>query len=121
ELDLVELVLADEAAHVLAVGACFRSEAGSERAVLHGEAVRVEDLAGMEVGERDLGGGDQEEVALAEAGLEEVALELRELSRAEEGLAAHEVRRPDLGVAPLLRVQVEHEGHERPLQAGQGT
>ena len=66
----------------------------------------------MDVGEHDLGGGDQVE---ALAGLEQVVLELRQLAGAGERLGVGEDRRPPLLVAGG-RVGIEHEADERPLQ-----
>ena len=81
QLDLVELVLADEAAHVLAVGAGLGAEAGREGDVLPRQVGRLQHLVAVQVRERHLRGRDQVEVAVARARLEEVALELGELAR----------------------------------------
>ena len=74
----------------------------------------VEDLAGDEVGERDLGGRDQPP---AVGGPVAVLGELRQLAGAEHRLVAHQHRGPDLGQAVLLDVGVEHELGERAVQA----
>jgi hypothetical protein len=50
-------------------------------------------------------------------GLEELVLEFRELAGGHHGLRVHEVRHPDLAVAVLLSVEVQHELGERALEA----
>src|SRR5207245_2018711 len=50
-------------------------------------------------------------------GLEELLLELRQLARLEHRVAVHQVRHPDLGVAVLPGVQIEHELGERALES----
>ena len=59
ELDLLELVLTDEAANVFAVGAGLGPEAGGEGAEGDGEVGLVEDLVAEDVGDGDFGGGDE--------------------------------------------------------------
>src|SRR6185312_14680738 len=95
QLDLLELVLADHAADILAVGAGFGAEAGSVGAEGDGQLRFVEGLVAEEIGDRDLGGGDEPVVVLLiVAGLvaalvvavEEVFGELGELAGAEERL-----------------------------------
>ena len=71
----------------------------------------------MQVGEHDLGRGDEVEPL---GRLEEVFLELGQLARAGEGLLVRECGNPPLGGAPL-DVFVEHEVDERALEAGTGT
>ena len=59
QLDLVELVLADQAAHILAVGAGLGAEAGGVGGVAQRQVGLVEDLAAVQVGQRYLGGRHQ--------------------------------------------------------------
>ena len=59
ELDLLELVLADHAADVLAVAAGFGAEAGRVGAEGDGELGFVEGLVAEEIGDGDFGGGDE--------------------------------------------------------------
>ena len=59
QLDLLELVLADHAADVFAVAAGFGAEAGGVGAEGDGELGLVEGLVAEEVGDGDLGGGDE--------------------------------------------------------------
>ena len=75
----------------------------------------------MQRGERHLRRRDQVQVAVARARLEQVALELGELARAQHGVRRDEVGRDDFGVAALARVQVEHEVDERALHPRAGA
>ncbi len=130
QLDLLELVLADHAADVFAVGAGFGAEAGGVGAVRDGELGFVEGLVAEEVGDGDLGGGDEPVVVLLQlaggvgalvVAVEEVFGELGELAGAEEGLRVDHVGRQDFGVAVLGCVEVEHEVGEGALEAGSLT
>ena len=144
QLDLVELVLAQHAAGVAPRRPGLGPEAGRQRGEAQGQFLLAEDRLADEVGQRHLGGGDEPEflgtsarrillglVALCRAGpdglrgvqpLEDgelVVLELRQLRRAEHGRIAHQDRRRHLQIPVLLRVQVEHELAQRPLQPGE--
>ena len=66
QLDLLELVLADDAARVLACGSGFGAEAGGVGGEADGQAGFVEDFVAVEVGDRDFGGGDQPVVVVLE-------------------------------------------------------
>ena len=101
QLDLVELVLAEHPARVLARGPGLGAEAGGVRREAHGQLALVDDLARDEVRERHLGRRDE---PVAVGGAEEVVGELRQVAGAERGLVAHEHRRARLGVAELARV-----------------
>ncbi len=120
ELDLVELVLADEPAHVLAVRARLAAEAGRVGRVRDRQPVALEDLLAVQVGQRHLGGGDEVEVVRALVALardaKRVVGELGQLAGAAHGRVLDEVGRGDLGVAVLAGVQVEHELRERARQ-----
>ena len=118
QLDLLELVLADHAADVLAVAAGFGAEAGGVGAEAGGELGLVEGLVAEEVGDGDLGGGDEPvvgvlilagDVGTLVVAVEEVLRELGELAGAEEGLGVDHVGRQDFGVAVMAGVEVEHE------------
>ena len=126
EFDLLELVLADHAADILAVAAGFGAEAGGVGAEAGGELGLVEGLVPEEVGDGDFGGGDEPMVAvLVDAGLvglvvavEEVGGEFGEAAGAEEGFGVDHVGRQDFGVAVLAGVEVEHEVGDGALEAG---
>ena len=66
QLDLLELVLADHAARVLAVAAGLGAEAGRVRGQPHRQRVVVDDLVAHDVGQRHLGGRDQVALGLAD-------------------------------------------------------
>ena len=68
----------------------------------------------MDVGERHLGGGDEEVVGVR--GVEHVRFELGELAGAGHGDPVHQERRQDLLVAVLPGLKVQHETDQRPLQ-----
>ena len=87
QLDLVELVLADHAARVLAGGARLGAEARRPGGEAQRQRLLVEDLVAHQVGERHLGGRDQ---PAAVVGVEQVLGELRQLAGAVGGLVAHQ-------------------------------
>ena len=114
ELDLVELVHAEQAARVLARRARLAAEAGAERRKGEGKSRAVEDLVAEQVRDRHLGGRNREERVVAQR--VHVLLELRQLAGAGHRVAIHEQRHLRLLVAELARVQVDAEVHERALQ-----
>ena len=79
QLDLVELVLAQHPSGVLAGRTGLGAEAGGERRHPHRQVLGREDLAGRQVGQRHLGGGDQPQPL---GGAEQVLAELRKLAGA---------------------------------------
>lgn len=101
-------MLANDAAGIATSGAGLLAEAGGEGGVAARQGIGVEDLTGVQVGEHDLGGGDQEAVARDVIG---VVLELGQLARAEHGLTLDDDGRP-----PLLKttagVRIEEEVDE---------
>ncbi|KAF5045377.1 hypothetical protein DSECCO2_481830 [anaerobic digester metagenome] len=115
QLHLVELVLADHALGVLAVGAGLGAEAGRVGAVGDGQLALGQGRVAVDVGHRDLGRGDEVVVGVAQA--EEVLFEFRELAGAHEALAVDDDRGHDLVVAVLHGLHVEHEADERPFHA----
>ena len=115
ELDFVELVLADEAAHVLAVGARLAAETGRVGRVAQRQEALVQDLFAVEIGERHL--GRRHEVVVGAFEMEQVGLELRQLAGADQAVAIDDERRQHLAVAVSGGVQVEHEGDESALEA----
>ena len=113
ELDLVELVDADEPARVLARRARFAPEAGGVRHELQRQR-GANDLFAVVVGDGDFGGRDQPEVVLG--AVVHVFGHLGELAGAGHGRGGDEVGGADLGVAVLLGVHVQHVRDERPLE-----
>lgn len=80
ELHLIELMLADEAAGIPAGAARLGAEAGGIGAVFNGQAGAVENFIPMHIGDRHLGGGNEEIVGIGQ--LEGVLLELGKLAGA---------------------------------------
>ena len=122
-LDFVELVLADHAARVLAVAAGLRAEAWRVRGEPDRQLGLLEQVAAHRVGQRHLGRRDQvEDLAFALlpalARREQVLLELRQLTGADQRFAVDDVRRVALGVAVFGRLHVEHELRQCAMQPG---
>ena len=117
EFDLLELVLAEHAASVLAVGTGLRAKTRRVRGQLDRQPVGLDDRLAHEVGQRHLGGRDQEIPAVA-CDREQIFLELRQLARAEQRVLVDEIRHVSLGVAVLLRMHVEHELDQRAVKPG---
>ena len=91
ELDLVELVLPDQAADVGAVGSGFAAEARRVGGVAQRQLPAVEDLAAVEVGQRHFRRRDQEQVPVARD-LEQILLELRQVARSAQRVRVDEKR-----------------------------
>ena len=115
QLHLVELVLTDEAAHVLAVGAGLGPETRRVGDVAQRQLRLVEDLVAVQVGQRHLGGGHQI-VRIVAGEPEQVVAELGQLAGAGQRVGVDDERRQHLTVAVLAGVQVEHEVDQRPLE-----
>src|SRR6202008_2216638 len=92
-LDLLELVLADEAARIAPRRARFGAETGSERGEAQRQFALGEDLLADDIGEADLGGGDQPATVSRP---ERILGELRKLAGAEHRLVAAEAGRGGL-------------------------
>jgi len=116
QFHLVELVLADHAAGVLAVAARLRAKAGRVGDELERQGIAGKNLAAHHVGHRNFGGGDQVELAAVTARHhEQVFLELGQLAGAKHAFGIDQVGRVDLGVAVLGRMQIEHELRQRAM------
>ena len=76
-------MLADQAAHVLAVGSRLAAEARRVGGVADRQLAAVENLAAMEVGQRHFGGRNQIEIPVA-GDLEEIGFELRQVAGADQ-------------------------------------
>ena len=114
-LDLVELVDADHPARVPPGRTRFAAEAGREGDVAERQLVRVEDLAGVEARERDLGRAGQVEAVGRK--LVDVRLIGREGAGSDQRLLAHEHRWQHRDEAvrrqPVERQPVEREREPR--------
>ncbi len=119
QLHLVELVLADQAAGVLAVGTGLRPEAGGVGRVIKRQGLLLQDLVLMDVGQGHLGRRDQEIVPLLQ--LEEILLEFGKLAGAGHRLPVDDERRQNFTVAVFGGVEVQHEVDQGPLQPGTGA
>ncbi len=74
----------------------------------------------MEIGQRHFGSRHQIQVPVA-GDLEQVLLELREVSRAVQRRAVGQIRRHDFAIPVLAGVQVEHEVDQRARHSGAGA
>ena len=120
ELDLVELMLADQPAHVFAVRTGFAAKTRRVRGVRARQRRAFEDLVGVQIRDRHFRRRNQVErariVLSAAPGLEQVVLEFRQLPGAAHRLGVDQKWRINLGVAVLAGVQIEHEGDQRALE-----
>ena len=114
-LDLVELVDADHAARVAAGRPGLAPEARREGDVAERELVGLEDLAGVQARERDLGGAG--EVQAVGGQLVDVLLVGRERAGADQRLLPHEHGRQHADEA-LLGQPVEREAVQREREPG---
>jgi len=114
QLDLVELMLADQAAGITAVGAGLGAEAWGVGGVVERQVPFLERFIPVDVGDRHLRRRDQIEIPVVD--LEQVFGEFRQLpGRRQRGGVGHEGRK-DLGISMPLGVEVEHEVDQRPLE-----
>ena len=107
ELDLVELVLANEAARVAPRAASFCTEACRVARVALGQFPAVEDFVAVIVRRRHF--RRRHEVVVEAFEFEHVLGELRQLSRADHARLVRDVGREHFRVAVLRRVQIHHE------------
>eukprot|EP00053_Salpingoeca_punica_P013131 m.118382 g.118382 ORF g.118382 m.118382 type:complete len:523 (+) comp16116_c0_seq1:1637-3205(+) len=128
-LDLLELVDAEDAAGVAAVGADLLAEALRHAAVAQRQVLRVEPLAAVQGRNRLLGGGNQ--VLLVERGvlgdlaglarhLVELLVKLVQLGHLLHDLLAHKERRRQRSEAPLKQ-NVLRQHDQRLLQRNAGA
>src|SRR5439155_20011636 len=119
QFHLVELVVADHAARVLAVCASLAPEAGRVTDEFQRQGFELDDLVAHDIGQRYLGGRNEVELALlAPRHGEQVVFEFRQLSRAVHAFGFYDVWRIDLGVAVLHGMHVEHQLSDRAMQSG---
>src|SRR6185312_1982426 len=116
QFDLLELVLPDDAAHVISVGTSLAAEARSVGGERKRQARCVKHFVAVKVGDRYFGGRNQPQVLFAVGNAKKVGSEFRQLASAIHGLGIHQVRRQHLGVPVFASVQVEHENGQRALQ-----
>jgi hypothetical protein len=131
--DLVELMLADHAAHIPPAAARLGTEARRVGGKPYGQVGLGHDGVAHGAGQADFRRGDQVQV-LARHGVslvvqnrlvvaalghpEHVVLELGQLARAEQGGAVDDIRRIALLIAVLAGLQIEHELSQCAVQPG---
>ena len=115
QLDLVELVLPEHPPHVAPVRARLPAKTGRVRDVMERKIALLQDLAGVQIGQRDLRGRDQPQIVRRTPVL--ILGEFRKLPRPPHGGTVDQHRRHDLPVAVLRRVQIEHEVDESPFES----
>src|SRR5215472_3175604 len=113
QLDLVELVLADHAARVLAGGARLGAEARRPRREAHWEPSFLDDLLGDQVGERHLRRRDEPQ---PRGGTKQVVGKFRQAAGAVDRVVADQEWRRYLGVTELPRMGFDHELPDRALE-----
>ena len=120
ELDLFELVLADQPARVPTVTSRFTAKARTIRRVALWQILRVEYLLRMIGRDRHFRRRDEGKSALI-ADVEQIVFELRKLVCTEERRTIDKKRRQRLGVAVLGGVNIEHEIYKRTFEPGTRT
>ena len=115
ELHLVELVQANQAAGVAAVGPRFPAEAGAVGHVAERQLVGGDHLIAMQGGDGNFSGGGEPEVVVGAA--EAFFGEFGQLARAGQAGGVHQDGRQNLPVA-LAGVQIEHEVDQAALEPG---
>ena len=109
-------MLPDQPVDILAVRSRLAAKAGRVGGVLEREISAIEYLAAVKIGERHLGGWDEIEIPFARD-LEEILLELGQLSGANQRLRVCQKRRLHLSITMLPGVQIQHEVDQRARQA----
>src|SRR6185312_15166712 len=116
QLNLLELVLADNATHILSIGSGFAAKAWSVTGYRNGKAALLKRLFAVEVGKRHLGRGYEPEVMILDA--EKVPAKFGELSGAVHRSGIHHIRRQYFRVAVPAGMKIEHEIRQRSFQPG---
>src|SRR5882672_7576242 len=98
-------MLPDETANVLSVGSRLAPEARRVRGVANRQLASVEDFAAMQVRERHFRGRHEIQVPVARD-LEQVRLELRQISGAGQRRGVDQERRLHFAVAMLARMEI---------------
>src|SRR5260370_32379734 len=114
KLDLLELMLGEDAAGVFSSGAGFGAEAGGPRGDAEGEFFLGNGFVAVEIMEFNFGSWRKPKVGVLD--FEKISGEFRQLARAGERRGVHQERRQDLRVTVLARVHVEKKIRERALQ-----
>src|SRR5260370_8443730 len=115
KLDLLELMLAENATGVFSGGAGFGAEAGRPGGDVDGEFFFGNGLVTVKIVEFDFGSGREPEVRVLD--LEEVGCKFRQLACTSERGGVHQEGRKDFCVAVLARVHIEEKTSQCALEA----
>ncbi len=116
ELHLVELVVPEHAARVLAVCTGLAPEAGRVTDKFQRQGFERDDLVAHDIGQRYFGGRNEIELSFfAPRHDKQIGFQFRQLSRAAHALGVDEVRRVDFRVTVLPGVHVEHQLGDRAM------
>ena len=124
QFDLLELVLAYQAAGIAAVGTRLGTKTGRVSDIAQRKLPGIDDAIAHKIGYRYLGGGYQVHRATVVINTEQILLELGQLPGAVETVGIHQVGHIGLGIAVVLAVLGQHELDQCAVQpcdaAGQG-
>ena len=115
-LDLVELVLADQAAGIPSGAARLGAETCSIGAVADGKRFAVQNFLPVHIGYGNLCRGDQ--IVIRPLQLEHIFGKFGELPCADHGTFMDDIGREHFGIFAVFRVGVEHEVIDAALQPG---
>src|SRR5580704_2565153 len=105
ELDLLELMLPQNAARVFAGSTGFRAKASSPGSHMDGQLFLGDGFVAVEIVQFDLRSGRQPEICVLK--LEKIRREFRQLSRAQERRGIHNEWRKNFRIAMLARVDIQ--------------
>ena len=109
-------MLPDDAAHIFAV----RSRLAAKARRVGGERDRqprlIKNFIAIKIRDRNFRRRNQPEIFFAMRHAKKIGGKFRQLPGAIHRFGIHQIRRQNLGVSVLARVQIEHEVHQRPLQ-----
>ena len=118
----VELVLANQAAHVFAVCTRFGTETWGMRSQFQRQITAGHDAVGNGIGQRHFGGRNQIlrflTLVAAAGNVEQIFCKFRQLACALQGQVVHNVRRVMFGITVFQRVRIQHELSQSAMQTG---
>ena len=118
----VELVLANQAAHIFAVCTRFGAETWGMRSQFQRQIATSHNTVGNSIGQRHFCGRNQilRFLALiaATSNVEQIFCKFRQLACALQGQIIHNVRRVMFGIAVFQRMRIQHELSQSAMQAG---
>ena len=116
QFHFLKLVLANDAAHIFAVRSGFAAKAwrvGSER---NRQARLIQNFIAIKVRDRNFCSRNQPQIFFAMRHAEKIGGKLGQLSGAVHRIRIHQIRRQNLGVSMLARMQIEHEVRQRAFE-----